>query len=399
MLQTNAPAQKSPTREELVARAAEVVPLLRARARWIDEHRRLPEDVIEALDDSGLFKMRVPSQYGGYESDARTLVDVHGELAKGDGSAAFCVSVYSLINWVASRFPDEVQDEVFATPNARVCGTIAATGTATPTQGGYIYNGRWRFNSGVLHSHWKFTAAMLDSGPAAEREPYTALVPVSDFEIVDDWHTSGLRGTGSVTTVARDVFVPAERVIPTSKLFSDQCQSKVNGQKAIYQVPLLVTSTAATAGQTIGSAKYAIESFLQRMPDRGISYTDYHSQREAPITHLRLGEASLLAEEAETRIHKFADLVAAKTAADEPWSEAERVHSRVQMGRVAQLAKQAVDILSMASGGSSIYSDVPIQRIQRDMHALTIHALTSPDSNIELYGRQLCGLPPNTPYL
>lgn len=394
MLQTMAP-----TREELVQRAAELVPLLRDRARWIDDHRRLPEDVVEALQDSGLLKMRIPTQYGGYESDARTLVDVHAELAKGDGSAAFCVSVWSLINWVASRFPDEVLDEVFATPNTRVCGTISATGTATPTKGGYIFNGKWRFNSGALHSNWKFTAAMLDSGPEAEREPYTALVPVSDFEIVDDWHTTGLRGTGSVSTVARDVFVPTERVIPTSQLFSDRCQSKINDQKPIYQVPLLVTSTAATAGQTIGSAKYAIESFLERLPDRAITYTTYQHQQDAAITHLQVGEASLLAEEAETRIHRFADLIAAKTAVNEPWTEAERVRSRVQMGRVAQLAKRAVDIIGMASGASSIYADVPIQRIQRDMHALTIHALTNPDTNIELYGRQLCGLPPNTPYL
>jgi 3-hydroxy-9,10-secoandrosta-1,3,5(10)-triene-9,17-dione monooxygenase len=389
----------APPREELVRRATELVPLLRARARWIDDNRRLPEDVMEALEESGLLKMRIPTQYGGYESDARTLVDVHAELAKGDGSAAFCVSVWSLINWVAARFPDEVLDEVFGTPNTRVCGTISATGTATPTKGGYIFNGKWRFNSGVLHSNWKFTAAMLDSGPEAEREPYTALIPVSEFEIVDDWHTIGLRGTGSVSTVARDVFVPAERVIPTSQLFSDRCQSKVNDQKPIYQVPLLVTSTAATAGQTIGSAKYAIESFLERLPERSITYTTYQHQRDAAITHLKVGEASLLAEEAETRIHQFADVIAAKTAANSPWTEAERVRSRVQMGRVAQLAKQAVDIIGMASGASSIYADAPIQRIQRDMHALTIHALTNPDTNIELFGRQLCGLPPNTPYL
>ncbi len=153
---------EAPTREDLVRRASELVPPLRSRARWIDEHRRLPEDVIEALEGSGLLRMRVPTQYGGYESDARTLIDVHAELARGDGSAAFCVSVWSLINWVAARFPDEVLDEVFATPNTRVCGTISATGTATPVKGGYVFNGRWRFNSGVLHSQWKFTAAMLD---------------------------------------------------------------------------------------------------------------------------------------------------------------------------------------------------------------------------------------------
>ncbi|NVI88934.1 acyl-CoA dehydrogenase family protein [Actinomadura sp. BRA 177] len=389
---------EAPTREDLVRRASELVPLLRSRARWIDEHRRLPEDVIEALEGSGLLRMRVPTQYGGYESDARTLIDVHAELARGDGSAAFCVSVWSLINWVAARFPDEVLDEVFATPNTRVCGTISATGTATPVKGGYVFNGRWRFNSGVLHSQWKFTAAMLD-GPAGEQEPYTALIPVSDFEIVDDWDVSGLRGTGSVTAVAKDLFVPAERVIATRVLFSDECQSKINATKPIYNVPLLVTSTAATAGQTIGSAKYAMENILERLPDRKITYTDYTSQREAPITHLQVGEAALLTEEAEARAHRFTDLCDAKTRNDETWTEEERVHSRVQMGRIAQLAKKAVDTLAMAGGGSSIYSDVPIQRIQRDLNAVTIHALTNPSTNIELYGRMLCGLKPNTPYL
>jgi len=171
----------APTREDLVGRAAGLVPLLRARAQWMEEHRRLPEDVIEALEDSGLLKMRVPAQYGGYESDARTLIDVHAELARGDSSATFCVSVWSLINWIAGRFPDDVQDEVFATPNVRVCGTISPSGVATRTRGGYIFNGRWRFNSGVLHSHWKFTGAMLE-GPDGEPEPITALVPVADLE-------------------------------------------------------------------------------------------------------------------------------------------------------------------------------------------------------------------------
>src|SRR6202012_4645944 len=129
------------------------------------------------------------------------------------------------------------------------------------------------------------------------------------------------------------------------------------------------------------------EDFLERLPGRKITYTNYDSQQHAPITHIRVGEAALLAEEAGTRGHRFTDLVDGKVATDEPWSEAERVYSRVQMGRIAQLAKQSVDTIGMVSGGSSIYDDSPIQRIQRNMHALTIHALTNPDTNIELYGR------------
>lgn len=162
-----------PTREELVRRASELVPLLRERSLWIDEHRRLPEDVLAALESSGLLGMQAPVQYGGYESDARTLVDVHAELARGDSSAAFCVSVWALLNWMAGLWPDEVQDEVFATPHVRVCGTISATGRATRVPGGWLLNGSWRFNSGVLHSHWKITGALPD-GPEAEQGPITA---------------------------------------------------------------------------------------------------------------------------------------------------------------------------------------------------------------------------------
>ncbi|MCC8245907.1 acyl-CoA dehydrogenase family protein [Saccharothrix luteola] len=387
---------KTPSRVELVKRAADVVPLLRERSLWIDENRRLPDDVIAALEDSGLLKMQLPTQYGGYESDARSLVDVHAELAKGDNSAAFCVSVWALLNWMAGLWPDSVQEEVFgANPNARVCGTLALGGTAARVDGGWLFNGSWRFNSAVLHSHWKITAAMADDGSG----PVTALIPVPDFRIVDDWHTNGLPGSGSVTTVAENVFVPAERVIATMDFFTDQCKSETNKVKPGYQVPMLVTSTAATAGQLIGSAKYVLETFLDRLDGRSITYTDYTSQREAPVTHLQVGEAALLIEEAETRAHLFADLITEKMRTNEEWTQQERVRSRVQLGRVAQLCKQAVDIIAMASGGSSIFREVPITRVQRDVHAVSIHALTHPGTNIELYGRVLCGLEPNTPYL
>lgn len=389
---------KVPLRDELVRRTSELVPLLRERARWVDDNRRLPQDVIEAIEDSGILKMRVPTRYGGYQSDARTLIDVHAELARGDGSTAFCVSVWSLINWIAGLYPDEVQDEVFSTPHARVCGTLAPTGSATRAKGGYVMNGEWRFNSGVLHSHWKLIAAMPD-GAEAQQGPVMALVPVADLQIIDDWHTLGLRGSGSVTTTVRDLFVPAERVIAVSEFFHDQCKSKINAQVPQYQVPMLVTSTAATAGQTLGAAKAAMEHFLERLPGKKITYTSYDKQRDAPLTHLQVGEAALLTEEAEARAHRFVGLVDDKTERDEAWTLEERVRSRVEMGRVAQLAKNAVDIIASASGGSSIYRDNPIQRIQRDIMTINLHALTSPTTNIELYGRVLCGLEPNTQYL
>ena len=66
---------------------------------------------------------------------------------------------------------------------------------------------------------------------------------------------------------------------------------------------------------------------------------------------------------------------------------------------MCRLSKEAVDILATASGGSSIYSDQPIQRISRDINAVNMHALMHPDTNDELYGRILCGIAPDTLYI
>ncbi len=388
----------APTRDELVSAAAKLVPLLRSRSLWIDEHRRLPEDVVAAIEDSGLLRMAVPEQYGGYESDARAFVDVLAEIGRGNSSVAFVLSVYATLTWMTSLWPDEALDEVFAEPHVRISGTTAATGKATRTRGGYLLNGRWGFNSGVLHSHWKVNVALPDD-PDEPPVPLFCLVPVSELRIEDDWHTIGLQGSGSVTTVAENVFVPEHRVITGADFYQNVSKSRINATKPHYRVPVLVTTNAIQIGQLLGASRYALSSFLERLPGRPLTYTDYPSQREAPLTHLQVGEAALLIEDAEARAHRFADLLAGKIARNEPWTTNERVASRVQIGWVARQCKQAVDLLAAAGGGSSLHRDVPLVRIQRDLHAASLHAMITPGVNVELYGRSLCGLEPNTAYL
>jgi alkylation response protein AidB-like acyl-CoA dehydrogenase len=386
-----------PARAELVRQAAELAPVLRANATWSDQNRRLHDDSIEALSSAGIFKMRVPTRYGGYESDSDTLLDVITQLAQGDGSTAWNVAVWSISAWLACQFPDHVQDEVFA-EDVRVCGVLSPTGEATPTNGGVTVNGRWHFVSGSLHSQWQVALAMAPTPDGASMWPIMALIPMSDLVIEDDWHTTGLRGTGSVTTIADNVFVPQDRVIPLVMVLQDQSASQLNPLSAVYRSPMIATGCTSFTGTAIGLAKSAREAFLERL-DRKITYTDYGSQREASITHLQLAEATLLIEEAESHALKLAALVDSKGINSEIWSLEERVRSRAYLGRVFKLAKSAAELLIDESGGSSIYTDSPIQRQVRDLHALSMHALMHSSTNAELYGRVLCGLTPNTMYL
>ena len=55
---------------------------------------------------------------------------------------------------VAGLLPDEAQDEIFADPDTRFCGSVGPNGIATPTEGDYILNGKWHFNTGTPHAQW-----------------------------------------------------------------------------------------------------------------------------------------------------------------------------------------------------------------------------------------------------
>ncbi|MEV8513826.1 acyl-CoA dehydrogenase family protein [Dactylosporangium sp. NPDC051484] len=386
---------QEPDRAGLLRRAAELVPVLRGNALWSERNRRLADESVEAMTEAGIFRMRVPARYGGYECDAATLVDVGIELGRGDGSAAFNVAAWWIMSWNVAHFPDEVQDEVFANPDVRICGTLAPTGMATPKDGGVVISGKWAFNSGASHSQWKLLSAILPTADGGA-EPIMAVVPIGDLTLLDDWDVSGLRGTGSVSAVAEDVFVPAERYLPIAAMMQEQYASKLNADNPIYRGPMAGPISAATVGKLVGLSRAAQEAFLDWLPGRAITNTNYTSQLEAPITHLQVAEAALKTDEAEYHARRIAEMVDRKGIAGEPWTMRERAYARVSVGRVCQLAHEAVTTLAMASGGSSIHSSVPIQRIQRDVQAITLHALNLPANNLELYGRVLCGLEPNT---
>jgi alkylation response protein AidB-like acyl-CoA dehydrogenase len=388
-----------PTGQELARRAEALIPLLRKNAPGAEENRNIQPETIEALADAGVFKMRVPVRYGGYESDLRTLNEVMTNLGRGDGAVAWTASVWTIPGWMVGMFPDSVQDEVYSTPDVRVCGTLSPSGSATPVAGGYRVDGKWSFISGALHSHWQEIIAMAPTPDGAGMWPIVALVPLSDLHIVDDWYTSGLRGSGSITTVAEHVFVPAERVIPMPFLLQGQTASPANAELAMYRNPLLGVANASSAGTMLGMALAAQELFLERLPQRKITYSDYAHQADAPVTHLQVADAAMKIDEAVFHADRITALADAKGAAGEPWSLTERARTRADIGAVCQLSRSAVDLLAMASGGSSVYSEVPMQKIVRDMTAATLHALMVPSTNFELYGRVLCGLEPNTPYI
>ncbi|HJE60052.1 MAG TPA: acyl-CoA dehydrogenase, partial [Nocardiopsis listeri] len=212
----------------------------------------------------------------------------------------------------------------------------------------------------------------------------------------DDWYTSGLRGSGSVTTVAEDVFIPQERVLPMGTVLAGRNDPETS---PAYRSPLLPVAAASSVGCAVGMAAGAADAFLERLPGRKITYTSYERQSEAPLTHVRVAESAMLSDTAGFHALRLAETVDGRGIDGSEWSLEDRARCRADLGAACRSAREAVDLLASSSGGSSVYSTAPIQRFRRDLHAVNLHALMNPDTNHELYGRVLCGLEPDTPYV
>jgi 3-hydroxy-9,10-secoandrosta-1,3,5(10)-triene-9,17-dione monooxygenase len=377
----------------LVERATALVPMLRQQAGAAEKDRRVPPATLEALGEAGVFRMMAPKRHGGDEADFETQCRVLAEIARGCPSTSWVSTIYSAMVWVASVFPDEAQDEVFADGIPRIAGVFSPTGTAVRKDNGFVVTGRWPFNTGCHGAQWTVVVAIVAS-KSGEGVPYCLLLRSHELTILDDWYASGMAATGSNTVVAENVFVPAARALPLPDMVEGHYPDRHNRDIPYFNYPLASVLVVNAGGTPLGIACGAIETFFDRLPGRGITYTTYTNKAEAPVTHLQVGEASLKMDSASAHV-RYATAIL-DTRGGIPMTLRERVSSRAHIGYATGLAREAVDLLFYASGASSIQAHVPIQRFQRDMQALANHAIMHAPTAIELYGRVLCGLEPNT---
>src|SRR3954468_9560407 len=108
----------------LLARARALVPMLRENAPAAERARRVPVESFDALDHAGVFRMMAPAKYGGDEATFDTQCDVLAELARGCPSTSWVATIFSAMAWLAAGFPDEAQEEVFAS-SPRISGVFS----------------------------------------------------------------------------------------------------------------------------------------------------------------------------------------------------------------------------------------------------------------------------------
>ncbi|MFD9437808.1 flavin-dependent monooxygenase [Streptomyces sp. NPDC060006] len=390
----------------IVERIRELRPLIRQNALRAERERRVPDEVVAALNGTGVHRMNVPRRYGGHQTPLRTQVDAFAEIAAECASTAWVTLSQAGVSYIAALFPDEAQDDFFtgpSGPDARIGGTLVPGATAVPYDGGYRVDGASAFATGCHHADWHLlTAAVAPvDGRSGEGPPEVlwVAVPMSELEILDDWDTAGLTGTGSNTVVARDIPVPSHRVLPVGPMLAGQFPSKANADDPFYRMPVLLLFCAWAASAALGLGRAAMTEFGERIHRRGITYTFHERQNEATVTHLQAAEAQMRISAAELVAARLVAEIETKAHDGGSYTPRERARIRAESGYLTRLCKEAVDLLASAAGASSLQRDVPMQRIVRDIHALSLHSFVNPTTNLEIYGRVLSGVDPGTPFL
>ncbi|WP_307783921.1 acyl-CoA dehydrogenase family protein [Streptomyces spinoverrucosus] len=360
-------------------------------ARWIVDEN------IDILEKAGVFRTAVPERFGGLDLPVEQQAAVLAEIARGCGSTGWVSMVWVSTAWIATLYPDRAQEEVFANGSVRISGGFTPSGTLVPTEGGYILNGSWRFNTGVRGAQWNVHAALVEH-PDGRHEELFALVPIEDITVADDWDVFGAGGTGSATSTVKDVFVPAHRVVDGAVFDAstrDRWNADVKGRN--YNLTSYVLATCAPV--YLGIAKAALELFVERLPGKAITYTNWTEQREHPHTQIQLAHAVNKVASCEALSRDWLRVMQDRADRGEKMTVLEKATVRGQVGYVVQATKEAVETLYGISSASTILRSNPFQRAFRDIEALALHGLLTPVSSLEAHGRVLLGLDPGTDYI
>ena len=381
----------TPELDTLLARARELRPLLERRATETDSLRHLPPDVVDALRQSGLCRLFEPRRFGGHETSVRTYLEVVAEVGRGCGSTAWVASLINVCAWLASLFPDRAQRDVWGTnPDAWIAGSLNPIGSTTPVDGGWRVSGRWPWASGCMHAQWAACGINMKNADGQIVNAGLSLMPMGELTIEDTWHMAGMRGTGSNTIVANNVFVPEHRFLPYPTALGGTYATE-HTDEVLYKVAFVPVTILILVSAQLGVARAALDFTLAKAGARGITHTRFSKQHESTGFQILVAEAAAKIETASLHAFRCADdLDRFARSGSYPDVQA-RARMRLDVALAAKQCREAVDMLVSAHGTSSLADVSPMQRLWRDIHVASHHAITEWQVNLEVYGKALLG--------
>lgn len=389
------PHTAAPTkRADILERARSVRDLLTNAGPRIEAAREVPADVMDKLHDAGLFRLLLPRSVGGYELDLKTHAEVMEIVASYDASTAWCMGQGAGCAMSAAFMNPDAAQRLFGPRDAVLAWGAGIQGKAIKVEGGYRVTGKWTFASGSRratllggHSYLYDEAGEPILTADGRHRDRTMLFARGKAAIEDVWDVMGLRGTGSDTFEAHDLFVPEDETVDRDN--PDECRERG---------PLYRCSTSLAYGVGFSALQVGLaQAMVDALRDLALTKTPRgaaSSLKDSPVFHTQLAQFEARLRAARAYLHSAAAATDA-AAAQRPLSLDDRVNLKLATVHVINDCVAITTDAYRAAGNNAIFPSSPFERRFRD--ALTAsQQVQARASNYTTAGRCLLGLEPDT---
>ncbi|MDR9466624.1 p-hydroxyphenylacetate 3-hydroxylase oxygenase component [Marinospirillum sp.] len=373
----------------------EILPAIRANANKAIELRKVPDENIKMLNDIGMNRAFLPKAYGGLEMSLPEFTDCIAALAGACCSTAWAYSLLCTHNHQMAMYNKKAQDEFWGeNPDAVASSSIAPFGKHEETEGGIIFTGDMKWSSGVDHADW-IIVGFLRPNESGEKVYSFAVIPRSEFSIIDDWFSVGMQGSGTKTARIEGVFVPEHRIQAAADMMEGRHAGRdLYPDSKIYHTPYRPYFACGFAAMSLGVAERMLEVYKELTKNRVRAYTGA-AVRESIPPILRIAES-------------YQQVAAARAYLEKTWQEhkeyGERheyptryvlAHWRTNQAYAIKMCVEAVNRLWAVMGASNWYEDRESQRLWHESNMTAAHAYTDYDVCAQILGRELLGLEPD----
>lgn len=361
--------QATQTPESVLLALRELADELRERLPEFDSGRRLPADLHQRFRELGVYRLLLPASHGGLEADSAQVLEVIEALAAIDGSLAWATTIGiqspAVLSWLPRESFERLHD---ADADVTIGGAFGPQGRAEATSGGYLVEGRWSFASGCDNWDYLFANCVLVRdgepmiGPDGQPAMRAVVVPKDSAEIIDTWHTLGMRGTGSQDFSLAGVFVPEELTFDLG--------SAAPSVPGITRYPLLEFGYEL-ATIAIGVAQGALDDISAAASGRTRVFARTSIAGD-PVAQNRIGRVASALQGARALVRKeAAELRAVGEDAD---FMRLMIDSGATCAWAVDVCIEVVETCFRSYGARGIYEGSSIQRRLRDILTLAQHA-------------------------
>jgi alkylation response protein AidB-like acyl-CoA dehydrogenase len=224
-------------------------------------------------------------------------------------------------------------------------------------------------------------------------EIVSVVMRTSEVEIIDTWHSLGMRGTDSNDVAAQSVFVPASRAFHLAPDYA--APAPFDGP--LYRLPATVSTYTVIAPVALAIARGAINE-LRDIVGRKIPLGSQKTARDRAAVQSAVAEAEAMLRSARLLFYDTLAAAWERATAGEPFTLEHKADIMLASSWAVRSAARATDLMHRMGGTAGLYTRSRLERHFRDAQTVRQHGFLS-DARLETVGQVYLGVQPEFPFV